>query len=184
VAAVNGHLISTRPSVRRCPRCGGLILTAVAEGVPAHVDPVPVTVAGEMAALLVGRRSYTLAHGELVTRDVDRVSRPRGAVLVDHRCGQPPATEHRADLPAVRTRTLPAVAAAGLPAPVRAVLDRLTDHGPAMIWQLAKATATPVAAVESALRHLARHGLVERVVAGKPGVPVRWRATTDDQPPY
>ncbi|HEX8627081.1 MAG TPA: hypothetical protein VF755_02790 [Catenuloplanes sp.] len=93
------HLITRRVGLRRCPRCPALLLTGVTEGVPVHVDPVPVTAAGELAAVLSGRATYTLARGELVHRDGDR-DHLGDPVLIAHRCGHPVPPEHRKPLPA------------------------------------------------------------------------------------
>jgi len=88
------HLIDTAPDVHAC-RCGALVLGAVAEGVPVRADPHPLNLAGELAALASGRRSYVLSRVGLVLRDTSRLGL-RGPVLADHRCGEAPDRDHLA----------------------------------------------------------------------------------------
>jgi hypothetical protein len=81
------YLISTKVVERSCT-CGAALLTAYAEGLPARVDRMPLDAPAEIAALLEGRWTFALAHGELVHRDALRI---RGGYVGDsihaqHRC--------------------------------------------------------------------------------------------------
>lgn len=128
---MSGHLINTRPVCAPCPRCHRLQWTGHDGGLSYRVEPVPVTVLAELAALVAGVRSYALIGGHLVARTVDAMRadlrRPRPPVVLDHRCSRPiPAAD-------VEPRHVSAVARQlGVrdgPAPAeRAALDLLTRH--------------------------------------------------------
>jgi len=63
-------------------------------------DVTPVTWAGELAAALQGRATYTLQLKELTRRpSYDRAEPAASPVLVDHRCGDPVPSAWLADLP-------------------------------------------------------------------------------------
>jgi hypothetical protein len=94
-----GHLSETglthRPRLRHCQRgCGLVLLAAINDyGLDTWLDPYPVTIAAELAALLDGRATYTQCENELVLRDAWRISRrnaDREPAWVEHRCGSPP----------------------------------------------------------------------------------------------
>lgn len=82
------HLISTQVLASTCRRCGVMILSGLAEGLHAHVDLGQLDRAGEIAALLAGRWTYTLHSGELIYRDITRIAGNSisGPVLAAHRC--------------------------------------------------------------------------------------------------
>jgi hypothetical protein len=79
---------TSAPILKTCARCEARILTGLAEGIHAYVDLTPVTTAGEIAALLAGRETYTLRRYGLIRRDVYRRTDPALAtpVLADHDC--------------------------------------------------------------------------------------------------
>jgi hypothetical protein len=88
------HFITTSPTLITCRHCGRPILAATVEGLDRHVDPVPLTLAGELAALLAGRPTYDLAgamRDHLIRRTVHHI---RGGarqlpVVADHDCASP-----------------------------------------------------------------------------------------------
>lgn len=82
------HLETTPPLVHTCRRCGRPVVYGLAEGIPARVDTIPVDQAGEIAAVVAGRQTYTLRRSGLIHRDVRRRSDPTlaGPVLVEHAC--------------------------------------------------------------------------------------------------
>lgn len=81
-----------------CPRCGAPQLTGWAEGLRARVDLVPLNRAGEVAAIVAGLWTYTLARFGLIYRDASRIRDPRlrGPVLSAHQCRRAIPKEHRA----------------------------------------------------------------------------------------
>lgn len=82
------HLVSTTASHTTCDRCGASLLTGWAEGVLARVEAVALDRAGEIAALIQGRITYSLIGGELVDRDVRRIRSPqqKWSVHAEHKC--------------------------------------------------------------------------------------------------
>lgn len=83
-----------------CPRCRALVLTGVTER-PGHevvLDPEPLDPAGELDAVLDGRRTVTLhtVAGRLTVRGARAIeerpagTRPREQVLRQHRCEDRP----------------------------------------------------------------------------------------------
>lgn len=94
-----GHITETgltrTPRFRHCQRgCGLLLLGAINDfGTDTWLDPYPVTVPAELAALMAGRRTYAVIERELVQRDAWRISHrdaDREPAWVEHRCGSPP----------------------------------------------------------------------------------------------
>lgn len=85
------HLVSTTVQPATCPRCRRQILVALDEGLPARVDPAPITPAEEIAALLTGRWTYTRTRqGDLIHRDAGRIrGHPPGDIHIEHRCEKP-----------------------------------------------------------------------------------------------
>lgn len=86
-------LINTGIKQTSCPRCGRPLLVAIDEGMPVRVDRFPVgqvggDEAGELRALLEGRRTYVRAIGGLVERTSERIrgGTLRGDVHREHRC--------------------------------------------------------------------------------------------------
>jgi hypothetical protein len=95
---INGpHLITTAPALVPCRTCQRPQLAATVTGLDRHVDPAPLTPAGELAALLAGRPTYNLAgpnREHLIRRTVHHIHAPRRhPVVADHTC-QPPAPGH------------------------------------------------------------------------------------------
>jgi hypothetical protein len=91
---VTQYLITTQATPHRCPRCNAWTLTGHAEGVLAHVDPIPLDAHGELAALMDGRTTYNL-HAELTGRQylaqrtaIEIAAPRRCVVLTAHRCGR------------------------------------------------------------------------------------------------
>ena len=83
------------PRYRRCPQaCGLVLLGAINDyGIDTWLDPYPVTVAAELAALMAGRRTYACVERELILRDAWRISHRNADVepaWVEHHCGSPP----------------------------------------------------------------------------------------------
>jgi hypothetical protein len=83
------HLITTPATIGHCPRCGALVLTGLAEGIRARVDPAPLNRAGHIAAIHARLTTYTLTRTGLVAMDANRIGsqRIRGPTLPQHRCG-------------------------------------------------------------------------------------------------
>lgn len=84
---------------RRCPTCRQPIVTGFDDAVGptvATVDPHPLTLEGELLALVAGRATYGISEGfELGYRDAWRIEHlppePRGyTVHATHKCGTPP----------------------------------------------------------------------------------------------
>lgn len=88
-------MITTKIIAATC-RCGQIILTGYAEGLPARVDPHPINASGHISAVISGRWCYALTKTGLVHLDSDRVGSPtiRGPILATHRCGNPIRPEH------------------------------------------------------------------------------------------
>lgn len=92
------HFITTRPTLIDCQTCHRPQLAATVGGLDRHVDPAPLTAAGELAALLDGRATYHLAGpltDHLIRRTVHHIrggdrTRP---VVADHVCA-PPVAAH------------------------------------------------------------------------------------------
>lgn len=86
-------LITTAPNLVDCRHCGRPLLAATVGGLDRHVDPAPLTDAGELAALLAGRATYDLAginRDHLIRRSVHRIhATGRHPVLADHDCAGP-----------------------------------------------------------------------------------------------
>jgi hypothetical protein len=89
------HLITTPAIPALCRRCGALTLTGHAEGVRATVDPIALSVAGRLAAILDSRTLYALDIDGLVERTAWRQTYPVAPTVAAHRCHQPiPAAWH------------------------------------------------------------------------------------------
>src|SRR3954464_8100562 len=95
-------MITTKVTVAACPRCKQPTLTGYAEGIRARVDPVAISRAGLIAAILSGHPTYRLTRVGLVELDADRINSQfiRGPMVTAHRCGQPPPPEYRDIRPA------------------------------------------------------------------------------------
>lgn len=86
------HLITTAPSLIKCPRCHRPVLAATVGGIDRHVDTATLNPTGELAALLAGRSSFEL-HGEVLVRrgpEKIRAGHPGAPVLADHSCDPVP----------------------------------------------------------------------------------------------
>lgn len=91
--------LTLTPQPDPCPRCGALTiicLDAPVAALPVRLDPVPLDLAGELAARLEGRATYMLTgHWTLrvVQRDTTNMHVQRWPVLATHTCPGPvPAT--------------------------------------------------------------------------------------------
>lgn len=86
-----------------CPRCSRQTLAGQSNGGRAlatdiRLDPSPLDPAGELLALVTGRRTWTVRHGmhgmDAWSRDAATItrwpagSRPRHGVHADHACGE------------------------------------------------------------------------------------------------
>jgi hypothetical protein len=111
---------------RRCTTWTLVGLDADTLAFTARADPTNLTPAGELAALLGGRGTYTLTrtgnHHDLDDRDTHRITgRPpaassaRYAVLPAHRCGQPFTGPLAAPWPAALTSAAPSPTADLIP---------------------------------------------------------------------
>lgn len=87
-ATTRRHLVSSRPILATCRTCAAPVLTGYAEGVPVVVDPTPISRQAELRTVVGGRSCYALIGGELVFRDVHRLTRPAVLILPAHRCGE------------------------------------------------------------------------------------------------
>lgn len=92
------HFITTRPTLVDCRACGRPQLAVTVGGLDRHIDPAPLTAAGELAALLAGRATYNLAgplSDHLIRRTVHHIhGRDRTVpVVADHGC-TPPDSSH------------------------------------------------------------------------------------------
>lgn len=88
--------LSRNAGIRACRKCRQACLAAIdCDGLDAWLDPVPIHAAGELLALLDGRRTYSLHAGrEVVRRDRHWIrAYPAGAgqrpAFAAHRCGSP-----------------------------------------------------------------------------------------------
>ena len=95
------HLATTTITGTACRHCHALVLTGLAEGLQAWVDPTPLNQAGEIAALIAGRWTYTLTRAGLVHRSHWRIGDTRitGPILAEHRCGHVCPAAHRVITP-------------------------------------------------------------------------------------
>lgn len=89
------HLETTAPLVHACRRCHTPVIYGLAEGVTARADLLPITSAGEIAAVLAGRQTYTVRRSGLIRRDAGRRADPTLAspVLAEHRCSRRGSTD-------------------------------------------------------------------------------------------
>lgn len=99
--------LTNRARHRRCRTCGLYTLAGLDDiaGIPTYVDPIPTTTAGEAFALLVGRPTYSLDHGELYQRSHWNITgRPADThpVYATHQCNSPPLPANPRYLPKPR----------------------------------------------------------------------------------
>lgn len=84
------HLISRRPRCRPCANCKRLQLLGIDEGLPFRVEPLPLTVGAEIAALMVGRVTYGIHVGYVCHRTEGRIGldkfNGRPPVVATHKC--------------------------------------------------------------------------------------------------
>ncbi|WP_086847012.1 hypothetical protein [Amycolatopsis kentuckyensis] len=86
------HFVDRKPKSEPCPRCGRLQLIGIDEGCPYRVCPTPLTPEAELAALMQGRRSYSISGDFLHYRDSFRMrgdARGRPTVIATHLCHAP-----------------------------------------------------------------------------------------------
>jgi hypothetical protein len=113
------HLIDRAAHYQPCPRCSRHTITALSGGVPLRLDPEPLTINQEIAALLSGRQTYDVMLWGLprrmhpIWRDISRIRAPRKhAVIAAHKCtplpvppGRQPETELTVPYPSTVTET-------------------------------------------------------------------------------
>lgn len=101
--------LTHKPKPRRCPHCHAIVLAALNDlGIPTRLDLWPTTSAGELFALLTGRTTYALDHGELYPRNAWHIAgRPADGhrVHVAHECHGPPLPTNPKFMPAPRPAT-------------------------------------------------------------------------------
>ena len=92
------HLINRPARYQPCPRCNRHTLVAMVSGVRTRLDPEPLTIDGEVIALLSGRRTYDVMLWGLprrmhpIWRDISRIRAPRKyTVIATHQCTPLPA---------------------------------------------------------------------------------------------
>lgn len=85
--------LTTRARIDACPHCAAATIHALDAPVAAidtRLDPQPLTVAAELAALLSGRRTYDLipiaGRHEIAWRDQWRIPHRRYPILATHQC--------------------------------------------------------------------------------------------------
>lgn len=85
------YLISKRVHQSKCFKCKRVVLEGLDTGIPYRLDPIPLTVYGELVALMGRRRSYRLLPGALFSvreavqmKSEQWIGRP--LVLADHLC--------------------------------------------------------------------------------------------------
>lgn len=68
--------VTRTPRQRHCSGCGRVVVAAITDlGFEVAVDPLPLTIEGELDALVAGRETYALLdHGELVWRNHHRIT--------------------------------------------------------------------------------------------------------------
>jgi hypothetical protein len=91
------HLITTTAKVETCPRCHMPVLAGLAEGLRAVADLAALNQAGEIAAIVAGLATYTLAGSVgLLHRDASRIAGGlKGPTLAQHQCRRVVPAEHR-----------------------------------------------------------------------------------------
>jgi hypothetical protein len=90
-------LYTSPVTVTTCPRCRRLLLTGIAEGLRARVDPTPINRAGLIAAILANRPAYRLTRSGLVHLDQERIKSRTidGPTVTTHKCAQPIPAEYQ-----------------------------------------------------------------------------------------
>ena len=87
------HHVTRKLRPRRCKACRAACLAAIDDtGIETWVDPHPVTVDGELFALMAGRVTFMAFGEELCHRDAGRIThRDANAISVyaEHSCGAP-----------------------------------------------------------------------------------------------
>ena len=102
------HCIDRPAHYQPCPHCHRHTLTAIVSGVKTRLNPEPLTINTEIAALLDGRRTYdVLLYGlprrmHPIWRDISRIRAPRRhTVIATHQCAalsRSPVTQPETDL--------------------------------------------------------------------------------------
>lgn len=90
------HSITTAPSLTTCRSCNSPVLAATVRGLDEHVDTATLNDAGELAALLDGRRTFSLvAEDYLSLRTALDIAAgpPKRPVLAQHGCRVVPDTQ-------------------------------------------------------------------------------------------
>ena len=102
------HLIDRPARYQPCPRCNRHTLVAMVSGVKTRLNPEPLSITAEIAALLDGCRTYDVLLWGLprrmhpIWRDISRIRAPRRhTVIATHQCtplSRPPVTQPETDL--------------------------------------------------------------------------------------
>lgn len=91
------HFVTTWPRRTTCPRCRRVVLDGIEEGLPYRIDPVPLTLPGELHAQLTGNRTYWQLANHIVRRTTENITAEtpgtRPPVYAWHQC-QPPDLIH------------------------------------------------------------------------------------------
>lgn len=85
------YMVTRRFRYKQCPVCAQWTFVGIDSGTPYEVDPIPITIEGEMVALTQGRFTYSVDYGnKLFYRDHWRMQhKPRGCVFAAHHHGKP-----------------------------------------------------------------------------------------------
>lgn len=86
---VNRSFARRRARLTKCCNCGVSLFVGIGEGIPYKIDPVPITVQGELMARMQGRLTLGMDYGyHFYYRDELRMRlKPRPAVVTEHKCG-------------------------------------------------------------------------------------------------
>lgn len=100
---MTGHLVTQPAKLATCSRCGALTLTAITGGLTTVIDPCPLEIAQEIAALMAGKATFDLVPVGcrlfIEWRDITRMRAPRlHAVVTVHQCAG--ATQKPVPVPA------------------------------------------------------------------------------------
>lgn len=90
-----GQCITNTLTLTTCRHCKSKILACTANGLDRHLDPTPLTEAGELHALLAGHRTFNLYRDWVGSRHVEHINagHRNHPVLRPHNC-QPIHPDH------------------------------------------------------------------------------------------
>jgi len=85
------YLVTTKAKAAACPSCGAAVMTGLIWGERRYIDPVPLSLRGEAAALVLGQKTYELSWlGRPTERQVYHIQAGLPAhwkIHARHRCG-------------------------------------------------------------------------------------------------